>query len=188
MRQILTLAAFLVGLAASAAAETSLDSNVAFYEGETMNYIIYPPNGFRMVDWDATTDGYSFAFIPHGQQYESADMMIGVNLFKIRGLDFDKVVTADTASLREHFGEEIEIWPVDSVFAATGQDILTLYVHHPSGYVPNVMLSYVNGATELLVFELVITDRVTRITAEEQFVQCLEKLKILTLGDLGMNP
>lgn len=188
MSKIPILAGFLlVLLCAPIMAETSLDSNVAFFEGETMNYIIYPPNDFQMVEWDATVDGYSFAFIPRGQTYEAADVVIGINLFKIRGLSFDKVVSSDTTSIREYFGKDIEIWPVDSVYASTGQEIVTFHIDRANSYIPNVMLSYVDGATELLVFELVVSENATRLIAEDRFVECLGKLKILVLGDLGYN-
>ena len=49
------------------------------------------------------------------------------------------------------------------------------------------MISYVNGQTELLVFELIITTRVARIKAEDIFIECLEKLKVLPAAELGYN-
>jgi len=186
MRQFLTLTAILLGLAGSGAAatESTLDSNTAFYEGEALNYIVYPPDDFRMVDWEATADGYSFAFIPKEQTYDGADLMIGVNIFKIRGLDADDVITGDTTSMREHYGNDVSIWPVDSMFAASGQIIPTFFVNDTSRFIPNVMISYLDGQTELLVLELVITERVVRMKAEDAFVECLERLKALPVGEL----
>jgi len=134
-----------------------------------------------MVDWEATADGYSFAFIPKAQTYDEADLMIGVNIFKIRGLAFDEVITNDTVAVREHYGDNVSIWPVDSIFAASGQTIPTFFVNDPSRFLPNVMISYVNGESELLVFELVITERAVRMKAEDVFIECLEKLKVLGL-------
>jgi len=170
---------------AGSQAETDLDRNTAFYEGESLNYVIYPPDRYQMVDWEATADGYSFAFIPPEQTYDSADMLIGVNIFKIRGLSFADVVKRDTAAVRKHYGKSISIWPVDSVYAASGQSVATFFVNDTTRFIPNVMLAYVDGQTELLVFELVITERVATITAEDVFIECLEKLKVLPVGQLG---
>ena len=167
--------------------EKGSDRNAAFYKGENLNYIIFPPDQYQMVDWEATGDGYSFAFIPADQEYDYADLMIGVNIFKIRGLKFRDVVAKDTAAVRKHYGQRITIWPVDSVYAASGQPVVAFYVNDTSRFIPNVMLAYVDGRTEMLVFELVITDRVARVKAEDVFVQCLKRLKVMPVGELGQN-
>jgi len=189
MRQIRLLLTLALGCACAAgvAAEPqfTLDSNTAFYEGETLNYIVYPPEGYRMVDWEATADGYSFAFIPKAQTYDEADLMIGANIFKIRGLAFDDVIVGDTIALREHYGSEVSIWPVDSVFTASGQPVPTFFLNDPARFLPNVMISYVNGESELLVFELVITERAVRMKAEDVFIECLEKLVAVENGSFS---
>jgi len=167
--------------------EKGMDRNTAFYKGESLNYVIYPPDSYQMVDWEATGDGYSFAFIPKDQEYEYADLMIGVNIFKIRGLKFHEVVDRDTAAVRKHYGKQVELWAVDSLFTASGQQVSAFYVNDTGRFIPNVMLGYVDGRTEMLVFELVITDRVARGKAEDVFVQCLRKLRVLPAGELGQK-
>ena len=187
MKQIITLLilALTCTVAAHAEAETTLDSNTAFYEGETLNYIIHPPSHFQMVDWAATADGYSFAFIPEGQTYDQADQIIGANIFKIRGLVFDEVIVGDTTAMRKHYGDEVSIWPVDSIFTASGNLVPTFFINDPATFIPNVMISYVNGETELLVFELIVTQSAVRMKAEDAFIECLGKLKVLPSAELG---
>jgi hypothetical protein len=189
MKQIILLLILALSLAAGAHAEgeTTLDSNTAFYEGETLNYIIHPPTDFQMIDWAATADGYSFAFIPQGQAYDEADQIIGANIFKIRGLVFDEIIAGDTIAMRKHYGDEVSIWTVDSVFTASGYLVPTFFINDPSGFIPNVMISYVNGVTEMLVFELIITEHTFRQNAEDAFIECLEKLKVLPSAELGYN-
>jgi hypothetical protein len=179
------MVALCLAVMAQAEVEPTLDSNTAFYEGESLNYVIYPPEGYQMVDWEATADGYSFAFIPKGQTYDKADLMIGANIFKIRGLKFEEVVTSDTTAIREHYGKDVSIWLVDSVFTASGQLVPTFFINDPAAFIPNVMISYVDGQTELLIFELIITTRVARIKAEDVLIECLEKLKVLPSAELG---
>ena len=187
MKQIITflILALTCAVASHSEVSTTLDSNTAFYEGETLNYIIQPPTDFKMIDWEATADGYSFAFIPEGQSYDDADMIIGANIFKIRGLDFGEVVVSDTIELRKHYGNDVSIWSVDSVFTASGYLAPTFFINDPTAFIPNVMISYVNGETELLVFELVITERAIRMKAEDAFIECLGKLKVLPSAELG---
>lgn len=164
-----------------------LDSNTAFYEGKTLNYIIHPPNHFKMVDWDATADGFTFAFIPKNQSYDEADFMIGANIFKLTDLSIDEVIARDTIALRKHYGDNVSIWPVDSIFTASGYEVPTFFINDPEIFLPNVMISYVNGETELLIFELIITDRAVRMKAEDAFIECLSKLKVLPSAELGYN-
>ena len=187
IRCLLTLLMLVATSQAGPKPEKGLDRNTAFYKGESLNYVIFPPDHFQMVDWEATGDGYSFAFIPTDQTYDHADLMIGVNIFKIRGLKFFDVVTRDTAAVREHYGKRASIRTVDSVFTASGQAVSVFFVNDTSRFIPNVMLAYVDGRTEMLVFELVVTDRVARVKAEDAFVQCLQRLKVMPLGELGQR-
>ena len=81
-----------------------LDSNVAFFEGETVEYVVYPPDEYRMVIASAAKEGYSFAFVPRESAYDDAELIIGVNYYKTKGLSFEEVLTGDTASLQKHYG------------------------------------------------------------------------------------
>ena len=140
-----------------------------------------------MNDWEATADGYSFAFVPNGQRYDSAEVTIGVNIYKIRGLVFRDVIARDTTALRQHYGKNVSIRPVDSVFAASGQAVHTFFINDTTRFIPNVMISYVDGRTEMLVLELVIAERAARVKAEDAFMQCLARLKALPIGQLGQK-
>ncbi|MBD3258201.1 hypothetical protein GF377_07185 [candidate division GN15 bacterium] len=165
--------------------EETLDSNVAFYEGELLNYVVYPPKGFKMLLDEAAAEGYSFAFVPKEASYDRADVMIGVNIYRIRGLAFADVLKEDTANLRHHYGEDIDIRPVDSIMAYTGDLFTTFYIDHKQAFIPNVMIAYFDGGSEILIFELVISEDALRVEAEEQYVGCLEKFKAMPEGELG---
>ncbi len=165
--------------------EKTLDSNTAYYQGESLNYVIYAPAGFKMILEEAGSDGYSCAFVPEDESFEDADIMIGVNFYKIRGLDFNDAITQDTLSVREHFGESVTIRPVDSVFAASGSAIPTFYINNQRLFLPNVMISYFNGTTEMIIFELVISESVPRFKAEEIYISVLERFKALPIRQLG---
>jgi len=167
--------------------EFSLDSNTAFYEGESFNYVIYPPRDYRMVTDEAKLDGYSFAFVPDSQEYAKADVTIGVNIYKIRGIKFKSILRDDTASIRKHYGKGINIHPVDSVFSFTGDNLKTLYIDDESRFLPNVLISYFNGKTEVVIFELIISEKANRPKAENLFIDCLARFKALKHGSFGMR-
>jgi len=161
------------------------DNNTAFFEGEKLTYVIYPPGDYRMVIDQASDEGYSFAFIPPESDYDDAEVMVGVNIYKIRGIEFDDALAQDTAGLREHYGEEVSIRSVDSVFTGSGEIVPTFYIDDKKAFIPNVMISYYDGATEMLIFELIISPTVVRFQAEDVFMECLERFKALPMGDLG---
>ncbi|MBU0983368.1 MAG: hypothetical protein KKA42_05830 [candidate division Zixibacteria bacterium] len=175
----------LVPIARAQTPSVTLDSNAAFYQGEELNYIFYPPRGFRMVDDEAVQDGYSFAFVPSEADYDTTDILIGVNIFKIRGMTFAEALKIDTTSVRKHYGPDATILPVESIYTGSGQPITTFYINNLSTFLPNVMMSYFDGGSEMLIFELVITDRVLKFEAEKTYISCLEHFKALPVGELG---
>jgi hypothetical protein len=190
MRKITSLiAAMVVILAGSAFAslDTDLDSNTAFYAGEDYNYVIEPPRHFKMISREAVDDGYSFAFIPEKDSYDSSNIKIGVNIYKIRGLDFETVVSNDTSSIRGHYGDDIVFHEVDSVFTKSGQPMKTFYINTQKRFIPNVMISYFDGGNELIIFELVISEDALRFVAEDKFVSCIRRARVMERRELGQR-
>jgi len=182
---LLTLALFLAASAAAGEPEFGLDSNTAFYEGEEFHYVLTPPNGYRLVIHKAKSDGYSFAFVPQDDLYDSAAVMVGVHLYKIRGMSFEEALLADTGSIREYYGEDLLIRPVSSVTNATDQELVTFYLDKKDEFIPNVMLSYFDGGPELVILELVIKEGAVRVRAEEIFMGAVGRFKALHRGTLG---
>jgi hypothetical protein len=167
--------------------EFGLDSNTAFYEGETLNYVVTPPDHYRLDIYQAKEDGYSFAFIPPDALYDSADVIIGVHIYKIRGMTFKEALVADTSSIRTYFGPDLIINPVKSISNGNNREMTTFYLDNREQFIPNVMISYFDGGPEVVIFELVITDRTPRPRAEEMFVDCIKRFKTLKKGELGMR-
>jgi len=188
MKKIVILSVFVLALcifSPVSASEIELDSNTAFFEGEIYNYIMPAPNHFIMDTDRARQDGYSFAFIPKAENYDSASVLIGVHIYRIRGMKFEDALTNDTLSIRTYFGEDLQIYPVDSIVNATGEWLTSFYLNKKKEFIPNVMLSYYDGDSEVLIFELVISEKVMRVTAEEIFVDCLGLFKAMRKGELG---
>jgi hypothetical protein len=176
-----------VAVTSFAAGETrfDLDSNTAFYEGEAISYVIKPLPRFRLVTHEAKFDGYSFAFVPDSTVYDSAGIIIGVHIYKTRGMAFDRALADDTGSIRKYYGENLMINPVESVYNELGAELTTFYLNIRKQFIPNVMISYFDGGTELIIFELVISPDVIRVTAEEAFMETLRHFKTLKKGDLS---
>jgi hypothetical protein len=183
---VLTLIFLASGVLAQSG-QVVVDSNTAFYEGESLRYVFPPAPSLKMIVGEAAIDGYSFAFIPKVDDYNSALMIVGVNIYKIRGLRCDSVITMDTSALRTHYGPDVAIRRVDSVFAGSGELLKTFYIDSKKRFLPNVMVAYFDGKTEIVIFELVIDPNTIRPKAEELFMSCLTGFKALKRGTLGVK-
>jgi hypothetical protein len=188
MRLYIALIALLVLTGAALADETgefALDSNTAFYEGEALNYMVSSTSGFRLVIHKARFDGYSFAFVPDNEFYDSASTLVGVHIFKIRGMSFEDALTADTSAIREYYGPELALNPVPGIKNEDGDSLVTFYLDRKDQFIPNVMMAYFNGGTEMLIFELVISPEAVRFESEERFVAIVSRFRTLIRGELG---
>ncbi len=165
--------------------EMGLDSNTAFYEGEAFSYTMSAPDGYKLVTYFAKLDGYSFAFIPKDQTYDSASIILGVHIYKIRGMTFGDALLADTSAVRAHYGGDLILNPVEGTTNATNHSLTTFYLDDKSRFIPNVMMSYFPGGNEMVIMELVITPGVMRVQAEEVFMSGLKRFKALMKGELG---
>jgi len=186
---IFLLLGFLATAATAQEADSTLDNNTAFFEGETVSYIISPPSGYVMVMDDAIADGYSFAFIPDGENYDSATVRIGIHIFRIKEeqkskFTIDDVISEDTSGIREHFGPSIIIREVDSVITKSGFAVRNFFLNDTTVFIPNVMMSYLHGGSEILIFDLSIILDYPRFMAEQVYMECLENLKVLVKGKL----
>jgi hypothetical protein len=179
------LMVFVAGSVLATPQHASLDSNTAFYDGELYRYVIPAPNNFKLVIEEAFADGYSMAFIPKPERYDSASIIIGINIYKTGGASFDSLVMQDTATIRHHFGSGVKIEEVLPFPIFNGDLTRTFYLKREHGYVPNAILSYFDGENEMIIFELVITENVILGKAEQLFEECLRSFKPLKRGTLG---
>ncbi len=163
----------------------TVDSNTAFFQGDQRSYIFAAPTGYRLVLDEAARDGFSLAFVPEDQAFDSADVLINATIFSFKGkkTPFRKIVAEDTTALRTHYGPSIEIWGVDSVYSGTRELIPTVYLNDKKRFLPTVMVSYFDGGSEVVIFELVISDRYPRFKAEPAYDEALQRFKALRRGD-----
>lgn len=162
-----------------------LDSNTAFYNGENFRYVIPTPRQFKLVVDEAYADGYSMAFLPRTESYNSASVMIGVNIYKLRGMTLDTMILNDTLSLRRHFGRGVQIREVQPLKTLTGEAARTFYLKQEKGFVPNAALAYFDGGAEVVIFELVLSESMMRSKAEQIFSDFVRNFKPSKKGTLG---
>jgi len=189
MRLIAVFILTLLGLSSARATEPgfTLDSNTAFYEGEQYEFVMPSPPGYRMVGYKAKFDGYSFAFVPEEELYDSADVIIGAHIYKIRGLSFEQALKSDTSAINQHYGSAASLRALDPIKLETGGQALTFYFDAHDSFIPNVMIAYIATETELVVYELVITEDAHKVAAEDQFVQAVRSIKALKRAELGQK-
>jgi hypothetical protein len=181
MKFVLILLSCLVcSSAVLASEEFVLDSNTAFFEGEVYNYVIPAPRGFRMVVDTAMNDGYSLAFTPEDEPYDQASMMIAVSLLRTKGGSVEDVILADTSAARQHFGEDMVCWPVDSVRCFSGETLKGFFFDNKSQPQSLVMMSYFDGGSDVVVFELHVAENsLPRFQATEIYTRCISLFKAL---------
>lgn len=165
--------------------------NAAFYEGDSLAYVLTAPDRFDLVIDEAIAEGYSLAFIPLGQSLDSADVFITVSIFRIANradkFSLEQFRSLDSAEIKKHYGPDVTLTHIHSVFNANGEELTTLYINDPYRFIPSVMVSYYEQSTEILIFELGINDGYPRVKAEDIFIESLSRFKVLVLGSLGSN-
>ena len=165
------------------------NKNASVFEGDKFAYVIYPPNGFKLVTDEAADSGYSLAFIPKGQTYSNANIIIDVNVFKVKNKSADdsylkELIKDDINQMRGHFGRGLTIRAVDSVYNTNKRLLPTFYFDDPSRFIPTVMMSYFNGESEIIIFQLSIGKNQPRVKAEEVFLNCVSAFKSLIKEDI----
>ncbi|MFH1687939.1 MAG: hypothetical protein ABIE70_10535 [bacterium] len=188
MNRIITalcLTALAATQTAAADKNETLDSNSAFFEGVDQSYTVRAPKGFWMETDNSGYDGYSLAFVPDGESYESASTMIGVTLYRTDDIATGDLIRTDSTAVMEQFGQDVVSWAVDSVRSFNGEVLATRFYDNKTAFLPLVMISYYDGGTEALVFELHITPSgLPRFLAESVFTDCVQNFKVLPMREL----
>jgi hypothetical protein len=187
-----TAIAALIAIAVSGsllAQDLVTDSNAVIYEGARLSYVMAAPVGFVLEMAESQIDDYSFAFVPEGETYTEATVLIGVTIFSLidstgnRG-PAERIMQMDTSGMRDHFGQTLSIRPLEAVTNATGQPVTVFYLEDKTRFMPNVMTGYFDGTEELVILELIITPDFPRFLAEDAFMEALDSFKTLVQGSL----
>jgi hypothetical protein len=188
----MTAIAALIAIAASGsllAQDLVTDSNAVIYEGARLSYVMAAPVGFVLEMAESQIDDYSFAFVPEGETYTEATVLIGVTIYSLndstgnRG-SAERIMQMDTSGMRDHFGQTLSIRPLEAVTNATGQPVIVFYLEDKTRFMPNVMTGYFDGTEELVILELIITPDFPRFLAEDAFMEALDSFKTLVQGSL----
>lgn len=168
--------------------DTLAGNNSAFFEGDSLSYVLTAPPKYRMVIDEAAKQGHSLAFIPGDQPYDSARVMIAVSILSNpdggKTLPLEDFILADTAAISRHYGPGLTISKVALTDRVDDKGIVSFYLNDKTRFVPDVLLSYFASGTEILAFQLSIREGFPRFEAEKAFVECLGKFRILLKGSV----
>jgi hypothetical protein len=95
------------------------------------------------------------------------------------------LVSEDIKMLKSQYGRNLAVRAVDSVYNANGKLLPTFYFNDTSKFIPTVMLSYFNGKSEIIIFQLSIGKTQKRVEAEETYLDCVRSFKSLIKGDIN---
>lgn len=170
------------------ASDTSSGNNSAFFEGDSLSYILSAPEKYRLIIDEAAKHGYSLAFIPEGVAFDSAQVTIAVNILSDpdggRTVPLSDFILTDTVAIAHHYGPGLTISKVALTDKVDNKGFKSFYLNDKTRFVPDVLLSYFSSDSEILVFQLSIRDGYPRFEAEKAFVECLSKFRILIKGSL----
>jgi hypothetical protein len=168
--------------------DTSAGDNSAFFEGDSLSYVLSAPPECRLVIDEVAEQGYSLAFIPEGRPFDSAQMMIAVSILSNpdggKTLPLADFILTDTAAVTRHYGPGMAVSRVALTDKIDDKGIVSFYLNDKTRFVPDVLLSYFSGGSEILVFQLSIREGFPRFEAEKAFVECLSKFRILIKGSV----
>lgn len=170
--------------------EPPIDSSTAYYEGRELGYVFPAPPRFRLViEEAAATDGYSFAFISDTAGYAGADVIIGVTILANHDEEttpppLEEFLTLDTAGMRSFYGEALKMWPVDSVLNRGRELLPSVYLTADREHIPTVMVSYYDGGTEVIVFELIVSGRFASFKALPIYEKAVGRFHVLKRATL----
>lgn len=156
-----------------------LDSNSAFYEGQTYNYVLPAPPGYQMLVEEAGWEGYSFAFIPEKERYASASVHIGVSIYKQADISLQSLLKRDTIQIRRDFGKTVVIRSIDPLKTSSGEIVKVFYVDDKSRFIPTLILAYLDGKTEFAAYQVSVAKDTPRFEAEIAFDEAIRRIKLL---------
>lgn len=161
------------------------NNSSAFFEGDSLNYIFTPPQQLK-IDFDnATADSYSLALIPKKNNYDNAEITIGVNIFSTKSeFKINNLIQQDTISIKEHYGENLIINKINDVFNFNGEKLIAFYFENKIEFIPNVITAYYFKNREVIIFEMSITSNYPRFKAEQYFTEVTEGFKVLPKGKI----
>jgi len=167
---------------------SSLDSNIAFFEGKEISFLIPPPSGFKLEIERAKSEGYSMAFILEDFSYDSSEVRIDISIFSFKKKNrfgLKKYIANDSTALKEHFGINLEFYKIDSILNNSNERLATYYINNKSKFIPNVMVAYYFRTHELLIFELSISESYPRFKAEKQFLKLVQNFKTISMKEIS---
>ncbi len=168
------------------AGDTLSGDNSAFFEGDSLSYVLSAPPDYRLVIDEAAKQGFSLAFIPVSAVFDSARVMIAVNILSNpdggKAPPLADFILADTADIASHYGPGLTISKVALTDKIDDKGIISFYLNDKTRFIPDVLLSYFSGGSEILVFQLSIREGFPRFEAEKAFVECLSEFRTLLKG------
>ncbi len=177
MKNIVYLMTLLL-LNSLAFAQDDLDSNYAFYEGQTLSYLLEAPEDWVLNLDDANFDGLSACFYPDDMTYFDNKLCIKVWIFKLDSLSFDEFISSDS-SYYLNTVEDIEFKNPDTLKITEKQIAVILRVKDPGALYTLAAVAYIDAVSEIIIYELNISGRQFDLVSQVKFKEALEKFSFV---------
>jgi hypothetical protein len=140
-----------------------------------------PPGGWLLALEKAQADGYSAAFYPEDTDYETAERVIFIWIYKNDSLTFNQFISQHSSEYIRQDSQTVII-AADSLYVNDSVVIKIFEFDDPGGISTLAEVAYIDLKTEIVIYELNIADRESFITAEGEFLEALRRFSISSRG------
>lgn len=184
-KNLLFLLSGLILMAAGATgslAQESPRSDVAVYSGDLHAFQLKPPSGWVLDLENAYTNGYTAVLYPDSQIFVEASMIIYIWAYPLDSLGFQEYISADsTFYLESNIG--LEFISTDTVYTPQEFYWVILEAADPGAESDIALIGYLDGETDIIIYQLDITDRISWADAAPKFAEAMANLTVLDYSD-----
>lgn len=158
--------------------QESEEPDQAYYEGRTYSYLFEAPEDWILDIDNAYEDGYTAALFPEEQTYTYSDMTILIWVFKNDSLSFGEFVTADSAYYLKR-NDGLQFRKTDTLFVDDGIRAIVMEADDPGAESSIAMIGYIDVRTEVVIYELSISERMYFAEGASRLHEALRKFTLV---------
>ncbi len=176
----------------------TLPGDTIYYDGVDHSFMFVAPQGWTIDTTNAYFDGYTAAMFPGSESYFNATKQILVWVLDLDSLTFDEFITRDSLHLNKTKGilfynryplhdpahrqkvleQKFGLSKAIEPDASRIDTCIVLELNDPGGKSKDAMIAYGNAGSEIVVFQLNISNRLDLGIAQRAFEKVLDSFKL----------
>lgn len=176
----------------------TLPGDTIYYDGTDHSFLFAAPLGWVIDTTNAYFDGYTAAMFPANESYFNATKQIFVWVLDLDSLTFEEFITADSLHLHKtkkmlfrdryplgdpnneqrRLQRKFGIKSEDAYDTTQVDTCIVLEINDPGGVSREAGLAYFNAGSEIVIFQLNISERFHVGLAQRAFEKVLKSFKL----------